>query len=264
MAETTYIWTGPDDTGLPYPTGGSPPDGANQIKKLAESIAIYGTGRPDTDPQYDDAPTGSQYIFTGDQAQLDAVFGARAWRKTPTGWVCTEGDTGPQQNTIGFSASSNFTGTVKWRRTAALASFRVQWGTDKNPWPAVSTFDRQKILAAPENLMPWDNITQLMAGSGNAGGTDKFPTWSAMFYVGTVVVYGTPHHVATSAGNYVGGEYQCNAPWPDGTGETWEGTLVEKPTVYDLERWLAKNPDVSPDEEAELRAEMEALRSNDG
>ena len=91
--ETTYIWTGPDDTGLPYPTGGSPPDGANQIKKLAESIAIYGTGRPDTDPQYADAPTGAQYIFTGNQTQLDAVFGARVWRKTPDDWFCIEGQT---------------------------------------------------------------------------------------------------------------------------------------------------------------------------
>ena len=66
MAETTYEWTGGSEgVGLPWPTPGSPPDGSAQIKKLAESIAFYGTGRPDTDPQYADAPTGSQYIFTG-------------------------------------------------------------------------------------------------------------------------------------------------------------------------------------------------------
>ncbi len=40
MAETEYEWTGGSEgVGLPYPTGESPPDGASQIKKLAEETA---------------------------------------------------------------------------------------------------------------------------------------------------------------------------------------------------------------------------------
>ena len=98
MADSKYSWTGPEvdgkNTGLPFPTGDSPPKAPEQIQKLADSIAFYGTSRPDTDSQYDDAPTGSQYIFTGNQTQLNAVFGARVWRKGVTDWVCVEGDTG--------------------------------------------------------------------------------------------------------------------------------------------------------------------------
>ena len=88
MAETTYNWTGPDDTGLPYPTGGSPPDGAKQIKKLAESIAIYGEGRPDIDMP-DTGNEGDRYICTNPDAA--ANLGAEEWRHTDGAWRCVKG-----------------------------------------------------------------------------------------------------------------------------------------------------------------------------
>ena len=98
MAETEYIWTGPDDTGLPYPTGGSPPDGANQIKKLAESIAIYGPDRPDglgEEPEITDANIGDQYICTDPSpvSGTEKTMGAAVWRFTRKGWVVYEGAT---------------------------------------------------------------------------------------------------------------------------------------------------------------------------
>ena len=94
---------------LRFPKDGAKIDTAGDIQRLAEDVdaalldkaddsalplIIYGTGRPDTETSLNDAPVGVQYIFTGDQTQLDAVFGARVWRKTPTGWVCVEGETG--------------------------------------------------------------------------------------------------------------------------------------------------------------------------
>ena len=98
MADTTYGWTGPNDTGLPWPTEDSPPDGSAQIKKLAESIATYGPDRPDglgEEPEITDANIGDQYICTDPSpfSGTEKTMGAAVWRFTSKGWRVYEGAT---------------------------------------------------------------------------------------------------------------------------------------------------------------------------
>ena len=116
----------PADSGaphlLPYPEPTDPPDVAGDIARLAERVhtrldtkqplmieattpgedfgasgppvSLFGPGRPDSAGLNLTAPVGSVYTFSGDQSQLDAVFGARRWSKGPSGWYVTDGDTG--------------------------------------------------------------------------------------------------------------------------------------------------------------------------
>lgn len=99
---------------LPYPEMGDTPNVPRDIKALAEKLdtggamidadaagddysgatvplSLFGTSRPDAAGDDIAAPTGSTYTFAGDQTQLDAVFGARIWRKTADDWLCVEG-----------------------------------------------------------------------------------------------------------------------------------------------------------------------------
>jgi len=117
--EPTHLTT--DNYNLTYPTDNAPIDTAGDFENLAVGIDnaliginvdtagktdfsyasgpinLFGTGRPDGlgDPSvsYNNtaltAPTGSTYVWTGDDP--DAVFGARAWRKAENEWRCTEG-----------------------------------------------------------------------------------------------------------------------------------------------------------------------------
>lgn len=75
---------------LRFPTDGAPIDTAGDIQRLAEDVDgalggvkplsdrfIYGAGRPDTDPQYADAPIGTRYICTAPDS--DTNLGAREW-----------------------------------------------------------------------------------------------------------------------------------------------------------------------------------------
>ncbi len=64
-----------------------------------QPLAFFGKGRPDGlgDPgvSYSNtaiaAPTGSIYTFAGSELEFEAVYGARAWHKTPHGWRVTDG-----------------------------------------------------------------------------------------------------------------------------------------------------------------------------
>jgi len=73
--ETTYEWTGGSEgNGLPYPTGDSPPDGAKQIKKLAEETADDLDGKADL-TNASQTITASSFVGTG-QVKAGSFVGA--------------------------------------------------------------------------------------------------------------------------------------------------------------------------------------------
>ena len=127
MADTTYEWTGGSEgNGLPYPTEDSPPDGAGQIKKLAEEVDgalpyafITGTDRPDgrgDDVAITGVAEGTKYICT----EPENNFGAREWTFIDGGWRCTLGKTeimrlGARSGTDN-GLDSGVSGTVTFQR----------------------------------------------------------------------------------------------------------------------------------------------------
>ena len=268
MADSKYSWTGPEvdgkDTGLPFPTGDSPPKAPEQIQKLADSIAIYGTSRPDTDSQYDDAPVGTQYIFSGNQAQLDAVFGARAWRKTPSSWVCVDGDTDMQQYT---SPDPELNGTVVIRRTNAT---QYVWFTIDLAVDLSSPFTKELAAILPANTT-WNighttghahfDFGVLTRASAEQVGVARYQHY--LLASGnprdTIGVTSTPGaNISDAAVKRVTVTATAvGAPWP--TGE--RGDLVPARSIQEIKADIEQAEKNNPELAEQLRQELKALKS---
>lgn len=135
------------------------------------STIIYGAGRPDvtssmtteTAASVESAQTGAQFIST------DGPQGAWAWRKRPTGWVVTDGDTGWRDVTseIVFTEAIFDPGTLVVRRAGrhCEARFTTTWiGPNSNP-------------QVPQNTTLWTPPSGLsMSIDGNTAGIRRgFP-----------------------------------------------------------------------------------------
>ena len=135
------------------------------------STIIYGAGRPDvtssmtteTAASVESAQTGAQFIST------DGPQGAWAWRKRPTGWVVTDGDTGWRDVTseIVFTEAIFDPGTLVVRRAGrhCEARFTTTWiGPNSNP-------------QVPKNTTLWTPPSGLsMSIDGNIAGIRRgFP-----------------------------------------------------------------------------------------
>lgn len=147
--------TGPAST-VPGPAG--PP---GQVL-TPESMLVVGPGRPDaptttgmTSAALAALPVGCEYRSTD-----GASVGAWTWRKRPTGWTVTEGDTGwravaiPTIDTSTSSDHGTFVRRVGTRVTFAIAG-KV---TDSSDWMAFAAGFRPRATIV-HNLTPWSSAT---------------------------------------------------------------------------------------------------------
>ena len=119
----TITGTSPDLTlGLVLPRGDKGETGPPGVVSSASSYVLVGPGRPDTPsttggviPSPDTTPVGAEYRSTD-----GASVGAWTWRKRPTGWAVTDGDTG--WRAVG-TIENGGTVAVAVRRTPE----RVEW-----------------------------------------------------------------------------------------------------------------------------------------
>lgn len=120
----TITGTSPDLTlGLVLPKGdpgtkGDP--GAPGVVSSASAYVLVGPGRPDTPSTTGGVITGSEPVGAEYRSTDGASVGAWTWRKRPTGWTVTDGDTG--WRAVG-TIENGGTVAVAVRRTPE----RVEW-----------------------------------------------------------------------------------------------------------------------------------------
>lgn len=113
----TITGTSPDLTlGLVLPKGDrgdKGETGAPGVVSSASSYVLVGPGRPDTPSTTGGVITGNEPVGAEYRSTDGANVGAWTWRKRPTGWAVTDGDTGVRSLTSMIAAGG---GTWKWRR----------------------------------------------------------------------------------------------------------------------------------------------------
>ena len=257
MAETTYVWTGPNDTGLPYPTGGSPPDGAKQIKKLAESIAIYGTGRPDLENIQ--AETGTRYICTdpgkplrysqtpqnntwsnGNYGAVEWVFDGEFWRVTvgDSGWLQAYYDGPVDPFTSSTSTVSDL--DISFRRLPGLAAVGI-WNSGTaaiSPQPGRLINNLRPLGFATSNSYNANGVLALTGSVTSTGG------WA--INAGNLYIHKPDTGPATSSGTYLPARAVNSGVPTDANILTWPTSGKPSFTVTD-----------------QLRQKLESLRSED-
>lgn len=265
MADTTYEWTGPNDTGLPWPTEDSPPDGSAQIKKLAESIAIYGDGRPD-DPALP-GNEGDKYICT----DPDSNFGAREWRYTSDKWICVEGQTpryvlSPTSTLSGFTYKDGLwdSGDLQVTRTASHIYFRgvlvlkAQEGNGSTAnsylWELAEDSEARRWLSTygslmqPIHLRDYSMCLDVLPSLARCYGLHKSEAGDRWNISATIPLHLQPE---SAVGDSPG--------WPT----TDEGLTPLSVYIAELPEKIKQAAEDNPELAEQLRQELEVLRSND-
>lgn len=119
---------GPDLRGAPGAASTVPgPPGPPGAVPVASDYLVVGPGRPDAPTttglsvaQIAALPVGCEYRSTD-----GASVGAWVWRKRPTGWVVTDGDTGWVDVSALFGAALT-AGTVEVKRTTTDVRYRIR------------------------------------------------------------------------------------------------------------------------------------------
>ena len=112
----TITGTSPDLTlGLVLPKGDrgdKGETGAPGVVSSASSYVLVGPGRPDTPSTTGGVITGSEPVGAEYRSTDGANVGAWTWRKRPTGWAVTDGDTGWRKHPVvnGWSDTNNWGG----------------------------------------------------------------------------------------------------------------------------------------------------------
>ena len=105
---------------LQGPEGERGPVGSPGAVATASDFLLVGPGRPDTPATTGGIITGSEPVGAEYRSTDGAGVGAWAWRKRPTGWVVTDGDTGLRA----VPGATTQIPTVYVRRITHLANIR--------------------------------------------------------------------------------------------------------------------------------------------
>lgn len=220
------------------------------LPTTGQPLAFYGSGRPDGlgDPSvsYNNtaiaAPTGSTYTFTGDQSELDAVFGAKVWRKGVTHWVCVEGHVSAL-NTTETTLTDATVYRCEYHRDGHNVTllYQVQGPT--------GSAAGAPLYLHPEGFGPrtiaigaiyWDN-TQL--------GSVDFAGATASVNLASTKLFGAWKQISNGRTSFA---YLTDAPWPS-TAPTWtpQRSLAELRELIETE--------ADPEKLQQLKEELTAL-----
>jgi len=268
---------------LPFPTDEADTDIAGDIKNLAlgvdnaiglnwdtatdeqkaavgnatAPVRLFGSGRPDAAGLNLSAPTGSTYTFNGTQSELDAVFGARMWRKGPDAWVCVEGvcETDPNKAPVtdrwgqiqgsvrrdGTAVTLNIQFTANTQVTNVSGPVKIPYGfrrTQRHTLLAVISSSVAANSVIVSDPMP---VAYVRADGGNGADLIQLssdPTW-ANGYTGRI------------SGTWVTAD-----PWPSSEPLLLPGQFIGR-TVEELRELIEAEAD--PEKLQALRDELTAL-----
>ena len=241
-------------------------------------LSLYGTSRPDAAGDDITAPTGSTYTFSGDQTQLDAVFGARRWTKGVTDWVCVEGDT--QWWGIGTSSS-----TYHGQRLIANGLVWEYMVRSSGSFLGGAGFSRDKVFVGPTYYpaaVPGATMPNADSGTNKAATT---VTTAHLFFSEAFVGINNGIYwvVATGAGTTSGGNCsnstyvstKAHGQWPTSGGagsgpaprliaELWDGAITQEEAIEGLKAEIKQAAKDDPELAEQLRQELEALQAEAG
>ena len=277
--------------GLRFPNGNAPIDTAGDIKRLAEdvdgAIGLKGPGRPDGrggEAEYD-APIGTVFTCTQPDTQgATGNYGAIQWVKDfYRGWVVTVGQT--KQYQIGANPNwdnngSPTAGQLRWT-VSRDATGIMMYARGYQSFQSATTIASSAFL--DDTLETWFGSTSIGADAWGTPFSNQI--WHVVTTSTTSTIIG---QVRLQIGNpsrpsgYGSGSFvvQVNgtAPpsndqrlhmhvavqggWPygDGVGQAYTSSMY----ISELKSQIAVAAEENPELADQLKAELEALRSNDG
>ena len=111
--------------------------GAPGVVSSASSYVLVGPGRPDAPSTTAGVITGNEPVGAEYRSTDGAGVGAWTWRKRPTGWVVTDGDTGWRELPAGITS-----GTVVMNRVRRVGQSVFLMGRIRNDTGAIITWPK--------------------------------------------------------------------------------------------------------------------------